>query len=128
MTEIYQPIVDRIEKGEYTVSGGYQAYEKDRAKVRETYVRKSLGPEKEKVFHKSFFESKISEASAVLQGDKAMSKIEQELAGQRFKEERERYFSEMEETNRRTTRELEELRYELQQKAMQYGKQKLHGM
>ena len=128
MNEVYQPIIDKIGKGEYTVSGGYQQYEVDRAKVREFYVQRALGPEKERVFHKLFYEGKRAEVSVILQADKALSEREQNSAAQRQKEETDRSWKEMEDVSRRRALEAEEALERFRREVMENGKQKMQGI
>ncbi|XP_072406006.1 guanylate-binding protein 3-like [Chiloscyllium punctatum] len=78
-------IKEKLQKGSYTCTGGYEQYENDRKKMIEKFhVTPGKGNKAEEALN-SFMKSKTSEADSVLQADKRLTDQARELAVERQK-------------------------------------------
>ena len=73
LIDLYGPITKKIQRGSYTVLGGYEAYEEDRAEVEKEYEKQAKGPAKEAVFTKEFHQDRANEAKLIMKADKKLS-------------------------------------------------------
>ena len=121
LDNLYQPITDKVNRGTYTVLGGYDLYKADRARVEGQYMTQAKGPAKEAVFSQKFHRDRANEAKLIMKADKKLSDAERQRQEDKRKQEQtdaERKRMELE--NERQRKLVEEMRKSHQDQVKQF--------